>query len=302
MLMDGDFARRVVDGDGATCATLGLDEEGLSWLRATDLAALSADPEGRRHGQVAGNVAGEFRLGLAACEASGKRAGWLEGFFGSEEFHRAVLDDTRLALAFGRFALGDARARGWDEVGWVLELELGLARLRRESVGGRLGDLAAEPEPHHHPRPPGDRGADPPTPAAVAGIPTETRTDVLRLSRRARCIELPAGTHAWCELLQASLGTGGRVPVPTGFPGPERETVLLFAHEPRGPHLSTGVRADLLRPPVDELLRRAGRGLSRAERAAFARAQGAEPEDLEAFLEGFLDEGVLERAPSSSSA
>jgi hypothetical protein len=48
-----------------------------------------------------------------------------------------------------------------------------------------------------------------------------------------------------------------------------------------------------MQPPADGLMRLAARPLPRAERAGFARAHGAEPADLEAFLAPFVAEGVL---------
>ena len=53
-----------------------------------------------------------------------------------------------------------------------------------------------------------------------------------------------------------------------------------------------------VRPAVDvgdELLLACRRSLGAEQRAAFAHAHGAEPEDLEGFLAGFLGEGVLQR-------
>ena len=53
------------------------------------------------------------------------------------------------------------------------------------------------------------------------------------------------------------------------------------------------MQLERLEPPADELMLRAARTLSCVERAAFAREHGAEPDDLEAFLAPFVDEGVL---------
>lgn len=160
--MDGGFASRIFEHDPQICSTTGLTDEEFSWLRAQDPAALSADPGGKRRAQIVGNIASEFRLSLSAASRSSRNAGepdpaWLDHFPGSAEFHGAVLGGDRLPLAFALFALHDARSKGHAELVPVIELELALARLRREAAGGRLGALAS----HHLPHPPGnDRSAE----------------------------------------------------------------------------------------------------------------------------------------------
>ena len=290
MQLDRSFAERVHAGEEKTCASLGLGTEALSWLQAQELAAISADPGGKRRMQIVGNIAGEFTLSLTAWATTQPAADWLEEFFTTTHFRRAVLEDDRLPLAFGDYAAESASES--RDVAAVVEVERALARLRREAVGGRYGALAS----HRLPHPPGgDRGG----PVAVTGNPGEDG-EAVWLSGRARLLEVPAGTLGWCEALQASLDAGTAPsqapPAPPGFPGAEREAVLLFAHRIASPHGPAEVRTELLAPPVDEILRRAQAGFAREARAAFARENGAAPEDLEGFLEGFLGEGVLVRS------
>lgn len=293
MQMDGGFASRIFEHDPQICSTTGLTDEEFSWLRAQDPAALSADPGGKRRAQIVGNIASEFRLSLSAASQSSKNAGepgpaWLDHFLGSAEFHGAVLGGDRLPLAFARFALHDARSKGRAELVPVIELEFALARLRREAAGGRLGALGS-----HHPSYPhgNDQGAEP----SVSGLERNSAADTLWLSHRARVVDLPSGTHAWCEILQTNLENDLPAPRPSGFPTELREVVLLFAYATGARHRPALVRTERLEPPVDELLKRSRTGLTIKARSEFARAQGAEPEDLERFLIGFLDEGVLVR-------
>ena len=293
MQMDGGFASRIFGHDPQMCSTTGLTDEELSWLCAQDPAALSADPGGKRRAQIVGNIASEFRLSLSAASRSSRNAGgpgpaWLDHFPGSAEFRGAVLGGDRLPLAFARFALHDARSKGHAELVPVIELEFALARLRREAAGGRLGALAS----HHLPHPPGnDRGAE----LSVSDMERNHAADTLWLSPQARIVDLPSGTHAWCETLQAHLENGLPAPRPSGFHPELQEGILLFAHTTGARHRPALVRTERLEPPVDELLKRSRTGLTSEARSEFARAQGAEPEDLERFLVDFLDEGVLVR-------
>ncbi len=277
MQMDSDFARRVLEDDPQTRSTLGLEEECLSWVRSQGMSPISADLGGKRRRQIVGNIASEYTLSLSATTSvpTKEPIAWLDKFFTSDEFHRAVREDGRLPLAFGRYAREDALRRERHEIAAVVELEFALAQLRREAAGALQhdGPMISEIAP---------------------GVSAGKRDDTLWLSKRARLIELPAGTHSWCEELQTSLEGQGSAAPPAGFPGSSKETVLLFAHRTSGPHQPAEVRTERLDPPVDEVLRRSRSGFAREERAAFARAQGAELEDLEGFLGGFLDEGVLE--------
>ena len=289
MQLDRGFAERVHAGDEVTCASLGLDTESLSWLREQELAAISADPSGKRRMQIVGNIAGEYTLSLTAQTVCTATSDWLEEFFHSPALHGAVLREDRLPLAFGAYALEDALSCGSPALAAVIEVEHALAELRRVAVGGRYGTLPASPTRPHG----GDRSG---TVEAVKN-PSRSEDDPVWLSNRARLLEVAAGTHAWCEALQACVEDGSNTPpsAPAGFPGTERETVLLFAHRVASPHRPAEVRTELLAPLVDETLRRTRDGFTRTGRAAFARRNGAEPEELEDFLRGFLEEGVLVR-------
>jgi len=289
MQLDRGFAERVHAGDEKACASLALDAESLSWLRKQPLAAISADPSGKRRLQIVGNIAGEYTLGLTARAVYSGTSDWLEEFFHSPAFHEAVLREDRLPLAFGAYAREDALDCGCPALAAVIEVEQALAELRRVAVGGRYGTLPASPTR----RLDEERGERVGTP----DHPATRDDDPVWLSSRARLLEVAAGTHAWCEALQACVesGSSSPPPAPPGFPGTERETVLLFAYRVENLHRPAEVRTELLAPPVDETLRRARDGFTRTARAAFARRNGAEPAELEGFLQGFVEEGVLER-------
>ena len=264
MQLDAGFARALRAGDAAASASTGLEVDDLELLSGLDPAAVSADPGGKRRTQIVGNVALEFTLSLSASARSGRNPELLEGFCASPEFHRAIVDDRRLPLAYGEYALRRANEVGRADLAAVIALEAGLAQLRRAAAGS-------------------------------ASATPRSAGESVRLSSRARILDLPAGTHAWCEALYENGESAAAPAPPQGFPSELRETVLLFAHRVHGVHRPAEVRTELLNPPVDELLRRAQRGLSRDERADFARSQAATPDELENFLASFLEEGVLER-------
>ena len=176
-------------------------------------------------------------------------------------------------------------------------------------------------ESHHHPPPPWDRAeaasvADSHrSPSTRSDSPPSKQSDSplskpqpnslppdLRLSPRAWLIQLPLGTLDWCADLQAHReqnpdSSSPPPKPPTGFPkvDGDLETVLLFAHRHNGAHRLADVRTEKLGEAVGEILSRSRSGTHRTERAAFAREQGARPEDLESFLMELIQEGILER-------
>lgn len=265
MQADAEFAARVLARDAQAVASTGLSREDLELFHGVEPAALAADPGGRRRTQIAGNAASEFTLTLACAARTPLARDFLDDFLSSTEFHAALRSDGRLPLAFGDYAERRAREAGALALGAVARLELAMAKLRRDA---RVG----------------------------AGDGTQLHTGkpgTIRLSARARVVELPAGTLELASLLQAAVDAN--TPAPDGaLSGNAEETVLLVA-EPASVHRLGDVRPELLQPPVDELFSRAREPLDRAARAAFARAQGAAPEDLESFLEAYLAEGVLVR-------
>jgi uncharacterized protein (UPF0276 family) len=111
MLLDPAFARRQLGEDSAH-----------PWLSQLHPDRLAADPQGRRAGQLLGNVALEFVHTVAMAPP------FLEGFVQSAEFHEAIERDLPLPLAFARHARRVLPRGPWSA---LLSLETAMAELRR---------------------------------------------------------------------------------------------------------------------------------------------------------------------------
>lgn len=286
MQLDPGFARRLLAREPAALASSELDDGALALLRAADPRAIAADPGGRRRLQVLGNASSEFRATLAAGAHGAAADAFLAPFATSDELHGALARDEPLPLAFGAWALREARARNDRLLGALAALELALARLRRcpveRSAGGSDAEAATGAAP----------GAD-----IAAGAPL----GALALSPRAAVLTLPAGTHAAAAALLATLAEDARAagaPTPRPVLGPGEERLLLLAAPRPSPLRLAEVSAEPLAPPADALFARLAAGpLGAEERARFAHAHGAAPADLEAFLAAFAREGALVPAP-----
>ncbi len=177
----------------------------------------------------------------------------LSGFPSSPQFHAAIRDDGALVLAFGAWAAG--QVQGGTE-GALLALERALAEARR--------------------------GSSSPAVALAPGW--------MILSGRCRLIELPKGTLEMASRARAALDHGRSLPPARQNAGTE----WILVHVPdRRQGEADSARSETLDAPVDELLRRARVAVGPEERGRFARAHGTEPEDLEAFLRSFIEDGVL---------
>ncbi len=265
MQADRVFAADILAGHKEALESTDLDAQDLVLLEGVDLAALSADPGDRRRTQVLGNVASEFMLSLAAAASSTQPSGLMDRFLSSREFHAAVRADERFPFAFARYARARLAERNDRPALAVLALEEHLARLRREAR----------------------------SPAA----PIVLEPGFLVLAPTSRIVSLPRGTLDWCDALQASLESQAPLPEPPDL-GSGEESALLCPvpnAKRRTPHALVEVRAERLEPPADELLLLAQRPLSPVERAHYARRHQVEPEELEEFLAGFVEEGVLRR-------
>lgn len=256
MQADASFARAIFAAEPDALATTGLAADDLALLTAVDPRAVRADPGGKRRAQIAGNATSEYLLTLAVAARDG--GDFLNAFLAAPEFHAALAANGRLPLAFGDFAARYAQERADAPLAALVALEHGMASLRR---------AARRPGP-------------------------APKTGDMRLSAAARTLELPSGTLAWSVALRAALDAG-RAATLAELSAAATETVLLHLPEGAELHRLADVRLELLEPPADALMRRAANPLSPEERAAFARAHGAEPADLEAFLTPFIDEGVL---------
>jgi hypothetical protein len=181
-------------------------------------------------------------------------SGLAPGFLSAPEFHAAIRADGLLPVAFGDYA---ARTAADDApVAALIALERAMVALRRAA-----GDAA------------------PPTGG-----------ERLRLSPRAALVRIRTGALAWAAALRDALRMH-TAPPPPDF-GAGLEVVLLLA-EAASAHALPDVRPEVLTPAVALLLERARTGLDRAARADLARELDATPDELEAFAQALVDDGVL---------
>ena len=267
MQLDPGLGRALRAGDEEAWRSTSLDETDRALLLEAPAAGIDADPEGKRRSQVLGNATAEYLVTLA--HAARHDAGFLASFASSDELHAALAKDVPLPLAFADYAArcvedwSDASLRG------TLALESALARRRRAH---RLPSQAA----------------------AVA--PLALAAGEVRLNASAELVELTAGTLDRVDAERLALSEGRALPASdAGEPG-ARELVLVQARGELSPHRLAELHVERLAAPVDELLLLAREPLGRERRAAFARECGAEPEDLESFVEGLVGDGILERA------
>ena len=263
MQIDPAFCAAIVsaDEDALASTDLGLHERAL--LAAADPRGIRADQGGKRRLQVLGNATSEYALTLAAAAQEGRFENVLADFAASRELHRAVIDDQPLAIAFGDFALRLFQVHADAS-------RFALATLERELALLRRGDA-----PH-----------------ADASVPK----DALGLAAGARVLRLAAGTHALAAELRAALDAG-TLPERISSVSPSAKEAVLLSRVGRRPAFGLAeVRAEPLDPPADGLFLRLSDGpLSVTERAEVAQEAGASAADLEAFLQSFVDEGVLRR-------
>jgi len=262
MQADAGFARAVLAGEPEALASTGLGAAERALLADVDPAGLSADPGGKRGGQLLGNLASEYEAALAelALAQRGGRADAVDGFLAAPELHAAIRDDASLALAFGAWLVRTAEAAGAAEVRALAALELALAAARRTRV--------ERPAPG-----PGE----------------------LVLAPGARLVRSPAGALERAE--RRKTGATDVPPLDAGDAGhagdPAAEETVLVLARPSSPHRLPELHVERLAPPADAVLARLERPCAPAERARLARQHGAEPDELEGFLAGWLEEGAL---------
>lgn len=261
MQLDAGFARALLAGEPEALRSTQLGTEELRLMRELDPVAIAADPFGRRRTQVLGNAASEYALTVATAERAAALPGLFEGFGSSAELHEALRDQGRLPLAFGAYALRRARAAQQRTLAAFAELELALARLRR--------------------------GSD---------APRALRAGELVLGPRACSLALPAGTLARAERARAALDRDEPLPDFARDPqGSDPERALLLRAPRTSAHRLPEVSVEPLSEAVAALLEFLSRPRDRDARSDFARSRGAAPEELEAFAEALVADGVLAR-------
>ncbi|MEZ6197005.1 MAG: hypothetical protein R3F20_14960 [Planctomycetota bacterium] len=240
---------------GEDWAREGLSEDEWRLLAAADPAAITADRDGRRRTQAMGNVLKEFLLSASAADAAGRALG--AGFLSSRGFHRAVREDGSIPLAFLAFAEEQAREWGDDGVTTLLAVEGALARERR----------------------------------ARRARPTPGPREIV-LAPEAGTAVVPAGAAAFAESWRARLDGAELVPSPR--PAGE-ETLLIVTRPTAGGFGAPEVTVETLGELAAPLFRLAREPVGPQGRRRYAEERGATLDELDAFLDDFVTEGVLLR-------
>ncbi|MFT5290011.1 MAG: hypothetical protein ACI8QS_000893 [Planctomycetota bacterium] len=278
MQLDAELAAAVFAEDQTALESLGLGPKEHALLLQTSLAAVSADPGGRRRTQVLANASSEFMLSLLV--AGSVDQAFLQEFGHSPELHRAIDQDTALPFAFADYAEGWAEAQDLRALVHLIGLERGLAHTRRAH---RQTDQALLPV-----------GTD------------------LRLPPGTRLLRLPRGIFTFAGDLRVALDGGRTLPDAPDIDEEQLEVTVIVPRPGGSIHSLAQVHAETLAAPADELFLRlalsgqaagrdsglppgAGPAFDASARADFAREAGASPEDLEAFIEGLISEGLLVR-------
>lgn len=257
MQLSPSFAASLRAGDPECVRSTGLNDADLELLLALDPAGVSADPGGRRQGQLLGNCSGEFMATVFAAEVWFGFKDVMPSFLGAEEFHSAIAMDTSLPLAFGDYlarTLGGGTHAGLHE---LLRLQRALAAARRSE------------------------------------IPTvQVNPGEWRLAPGAQLLELAEGTLDWLAELGRVL-EGAEAPPHAAKLGAGREWVLLSAAPKVGAQVLADVQVELLQPALRKLLLAARDGLALEGRDELARRCGVARAELDAFAEQLGREGVI---------
>ena len=290
MYSDPAFARAVLGNDACALASTGLQSQDLGLLKSLDVRALAADPGGRRRSQLLGNAASEFTLSLAAASAHPNLDDLLLGFLGSAHFHGALMTHGRLPLAFGNYAMERAEQSHARSTLGILELELGMACLRRANP--------RPPIPSPHP-PRGNWPVDLPIRSSVPENPPilpALKPGEVRIAASVRLLRLPLGTFNWAAELREAIDSGTpELPNPShSLDGEAREVVLLKREASDSPFRLSVIQPELLSSPTSELLWKARSAFSAAQRQGFAAEAGASGEALESFVEELIHDDILE--------
>lgn len=259
MFIDASFADAIFDDVLPVVQATGLGATELAWIRRAGRAAIGADKDQKRRGQVLGNVQSEYRSTLAVASVLGHGDRLIDDFAESPEFHDTVMHDGRLPRAFGAYA-----ARRADRMGHAIAGDA--VRLERAMVEARRFDAPVAPMP----------------------------ANGWRLSARARTVELADGAFAYIEAMNAALAAGRSPERPPSL-GTARETILITAVN-AGPHRLREVSAERLEPAVADLIRHAQSGVTAEKAELIAVMHGAEAADVLDFARSLAEDGILDQA------
>jgi hypothetical protein len=132
LLFDPEFVAALHAAPEVALADCGLTDVETRWLLSADPRAWNVDPLRRR--RTLGALAEEFKASSALALAETRSLAFLERFFSSPNFHRAIRRRGSMGLAFAEFLADRLRdgALATPQLPDVLRLETLMARCRRD--------------------------------------------------------------------------------------------------------------------------------------------------------------------------
>lgn len=264
MQLDPRFCGALLAGDEKARQSSGLGDIELSWLRNAGRAAITADKDGKRSGQVLGNITLEYRTSVAVAAAVGVGDRFAEDFFADDLFHQAMMRDERLPIVFGRYAARRAHEAAHPLLVDAVEIDRTLVDARRA-----------------------DRERVEPSPDAK-----------WRTAANVRVIEVHDGTHEFLTNLRAAVDRGRRAdPIPSHLSHVEKEKEsLLVTAKVVSKHRVRDVAVERLEPAVADLIGRAEHGLDDAAIHELSVRWDTPTDDLWNFARSLAEDGILEPA------
>lgn len=266
MLYDPALVEAVYADPQRALADVDLEPDERSWLVAPDRRRWRADPLRRTRGLQA--LLEEYPAASArAVRAAG--VPWLDRFFSAAAFHDAVQHRGSTALAFGDWMIERADAESEAQpalraVAPLAHIERGIAQVQRAARAGSTG---------------GTTGAWQ-TAAHVVGLRLPAGALAGWSALRARLMEHPSGP------IGALLDADWSLPPPPATTD-EQEGVLIERRQGvdvAGASLALAGLLEALRTPHDW-----------PQTVACLGRLGADPDEAEALVEGFLADGLLTR-------
>lgn len=268
MQLDPGFCSEVLGGSFSPTRELGEVEWAL--IRAVDPRCFRADAQGGRREQLLGNLSLEAPCTSAHWVATSKDGQGLHAFLGSDEFHRAVARGDRIPMAFAEWLESQGAPPGLrGDVAAAVRASTGL---EATMIRARRLEDSSEFDSH-----------------SQAG-----KHPTVALSPLCSILELPAGCLEWVGRCTAAAAVGGTLPTPRFDPGSTVESLLIQASQSRSAGMGLReVQVEVLEGAAGAVISASARGLTVEARAELARELGAQPEDLEEFVESLVEDGVL---------
>jgi hypothetical protein len=262
MQLDPHFCGALLAGDERAVRSSGLGTLELSWLKNAGRAAITADKDRKRSGQVLGNITLEYRTSIAVAVAVGVGDRFAEDFFADDLFHQAMMRGERLPIVFGRYAERRAQESAHPLLIDAVQIDRTLVDARRA-----------------------DRERSTPIPNAE-----------WHSAAHVRVIAVHDGTHEFLTNLRSAVDRGRRAdPIPSrlAHETKDKESLLVTA-KPVSQHRVRDVAVERLEPAVADLIGRAEFGLDDVAIRELATRWDTTTDDLRAFAQSLADDGILE--------